>query len=475
MFQIFLRVLDGSTTLLSVRLSLFRELMNRERLARWREDNLLRRVLRNSSYLSSSNAVSGLLGLLQGILATRLIGVDGYGLVNATIVTFASNVNNLLSFRMSEAMVKFYGDALQSGEKERAAAIAKGIGLIEVATSILTYLILILLTPWAARSLGKDIETAPLFMFYGLVILGNLVYETSRGVLQTARRFDLIGRITMLQSLITAGLISIAFMLQRDIFEILAAYLAGKVFAGFTIALVALRELNRDIGRNWWRVSLRQVGNWREIFTFALSTNLNGTVNLIARDSAPLVLVWLRPAEVAHLEAGYFRLALGLINYAILPIEPFIWPTYSEITRTIAERKWRETRILLRRVSLISAAWMAVAGGGLALLGWWLIPFLYTAEAAPTYPALLVLLIGYSFGSIFTWNRPLLLALGKPSYPLVIAAVVGVVELTLAFILVPRYGYLAQAGLLSSYFIVAIGLITLRGLREIRVQESKTA
>ena len=448
--------------------------MNRERLARWREDNLLRRVIRNSSYLSSSNAVSGALGLLQGILATRLIGVDGYGLVNATIVTFASNVNNLLSFRMSEAMVKFYGDALQAGEKERAAAIAKGIGLIEVATSLLTYVVLILLTPWAARTLGKDIQTAPLFMFYGLVVLANLVYETSRGVLQTNRRFDLIGRTTMLQSMITAGLIVIAFLSQGGIFEILTAYLVGKVFAGFIIALFALRELSKSVGTSWWHASLNKVNNWREIFSFALSTNLNGTINLIARDSAPLVLVWLRPADVAHLEAGYFRLASSLINYSILPIEPFIWPTYAEITRSIAERKWRETRILLRRVSLISAAWMALAGGGLALLGWWLIPFLYTSEAAPAYAAVLVLLIGYSFGSIFTWNRPLLLALGKPAYPLVIAAVVGVIELALAFILVPRFGYLAQAALLSGYFIVAIGLITLRGMREIRSQELKS-
>ena len=448
--------------------------MNRERFARWRQDNLLRRVIRNSSYLSSSNAVSGALGLLQGILATRLIGVDGFGLVNGTIIMFASNVNNLLSFRMSEAMVKFYGDALQAGEKQRAAAIAKGIGLIEVATSVLTYLVLILLTPWAARTLGKDIQTAPLFAFYGLVVLANLVYETSRGVLQTSRRFDLIGRITMFQSVITAGLIVIAFALQVGLFEILAAYLAGKVFAGVIIGVFALRELNVSIGSGWWRTSIRQITNWREIFSFALSTNLNGTVNLIARDSAPLVLVWLRPAELAHLEAGYFRLALSLINYAILPIEPFIWPTYAEITRSIADRKWRETKILLRRVSLISAAWMALAGGGLALIGWWLIPFLYTSEATPAYPAVLVLLIGYSFGSIFTWNRPLLLALGKPSYPLVIAAVVGVIELILAIILVPRYGYLAQAALLSGYFIVAIGLITLRGLREVRVQESKT-
>ena len=449
--------------------------MIRERLSRWREDNLLRRVIRNSSYLFSSNAVSGALGFLQGILVTRLIGVEGYGLVNATIITFASNVNNLLSFRMSEAIVKFYGDALQAGEKERAGAIAKGIGLIEGTTSVVTYLVLLLLTPWAAHTLGKDMDTASLFAFYGLAILANLIYETSRGILQTARRFDLIGRITMLQSGITAGLVVMAFVSQGGVFEILTAYLLGKFFAGVMIAIFAVRELNRAISQTWWRASLDQVPNWREIFVFALNTNLNGTVNLIARDSAPLVLVWLRPADAAHLEAGWFRLALGLINYAILPIEPFIWPTYTEITRTITEGKWRETRILLRRVSLISAAWMAFAGGGLALLGWWLIPLLYKPEAAPAYPAVLILLIGYGFGSIFTWNRPLLLALGKPSYPLIIAALVGIIELALAFALVPRFGYLAQAALLSAYFVIAIGLITLRGLREIRLQESKKA
>jgi O-antigen/teichoic acid export membrane protein len=62
--------------------------------------------------------------------------------------------------------------------------------------------------------------------------------------------------------------------------------------------------------------------------------------------------------------------------------------------------------------------------------------------------------------------------LGKPGYPLFIAAVVGIVELLLALILVPRFGYLAQAALLSAYFIVAIGLITMRGMQEIHRQET---
>jgi O-antigen/teichoic acid export membrane protein len=389
-----------------------------------------------------------------------------------TVTIWASNVNNLLSFRMSEAVVKFYGDALQIGEKERAAAIIKSIALAEAGTSLLTYLIWVALTPFAATYLGKGLETAPLFAFYGVVILFNLIYETSRGVLQTARRFDLLARITLIQSVITAGLIITAFLFQGDVVNILTAYLAGKAFAGITIVILTARELNSALIAGWWNTPINKAHNWREIRNFALNTNLNGTVNLIARDSAPTLIAFLRPAQTALLEVGYFRLALNLINLATLPIEPFIWPTYAEITRTIAERKWRETRLLLRRVSLLSAAWIALAGSGLALLGWWLIPLLYKPAALPAYPAVLILLVGYGFAAIFTWNRPLLLALGKPGYPLFIAAVVGIVELLLALILVPRFGYLAQAALLSAYFIVAIGLITMRGMQEIHRQET---
>ena len=445
--------------------------MFQQRFARWREDALLKRVVRNSSYLFSSSAVSAALSFIQGILAVRLIGVEGYGLVG-TVMAWASNVNNLLSFRMSEAVVKFYGDALQLGDKERASAIIKSIGLAEAGTSILTYLIWIALTPLAAIYLGKNASTAPLFAFYGTVILLNLVYETSRGVLQTARRFDLLAGITLIQSIITAGLIVAAFLFQGNVANVLGAYLAGKAFAGIIIVIITVRELNSALIPHWWNTPIRKTHNWREIGSFAFNTNLNGTVNLIARDSAPTLIAFLRPAETALLEVGYFRLALTLINLATLPIEPFIWPTYAEITRTIAERKWHDTRTLLRRVSLISAGWIALAGSGLALLGWWLIPFLYKPAALPAYPAVLILLIGYGFAAIFTWNRPLLLALGKPGYPLIIAAIVGIIELLLALILVPRFGYVAQAALLSAYFVVSIGLITIRGLNEIRRQEA---
>ena len=68
----------------------------RQRLHSWRQDHLLRGVLKSSSYLFSSNALSAALSFLQGIFAVRLLGADGYGLVSGTVIVFASNVNRLL-------------------------------------------------------------------------------------------------------------------------------------------------------------------------------------------------------------------------------------------------------------------------------------------------------------------------------------------------------------------------------------------
>ncbi len=434
-----------------------------ERLSRWRQDPRFVRVLRNSGYLFSSNTVSAALGFVQGILAVRLLGVDGYGLVAGTILVFASNVNRLLSFRMSEVLVKYADEALAQNDRPRAAALVKGIGLAEMLTAATAYLVLLALSPWAALTFAKDVSIAPLFATYGLFLLGNMVYETSTGVLQTFKRFDRIAAVNLVQSLTTAALIGAAFLFRGGIPHVLFAYLAGKILAGITIASLAVLQLNRSLP-GWRDAPVNVPVDWRGILKFAVNTNLNGTVNLIVRDSAPLFL----GALSTQTEVGYFKLALSLINLVMLPIEPFIWPTYAELTETVARQKWLEVLRLLRRVSSIAAAWTLVAGGGLATLGWWLIPLIYGAESAPAYPAAVILLLGFGFANILHWNRPLLLALGMPSYPLAAAAVTGAVQIGLVFLLVPRFGYLAMAALMSAYFIASIGLIVWRGLTVIR-------
>jgi O-antigen/teichoic acid export membrane protein len=191
-------------------------------------------------------------------------------------------------------------------------------------------------------------------------------------------------------------------------------------------------------------------------------------VNLVVRDSETLLVGALR----STVEAGYFRIALGVINLVMLPIEPFISTTYADIARTVAQKEWKLTRRLLKRVSAITGLWTLAAGGVLALFGYWLVPVLYGAEFRPAYPALLLLLVGYGFANFLNWNRSLLLALGMPIFPLKVSLLVGTLKTMLTFILVPGLGYVVEAGILSGYFIGSIGPNAWRGWREIGFRES---
>lgn len=404
------------------------------------------------------------LSMLQSILAARLLGIERFGILSATVIPFVSNVHRFLSFRMSELVVKYVGQYLVQDKKERAAAVVKAAGLVEAVTSLLGYLVLLALTPLAAQHLAKDPSSQPLFVLYGLILLSNAVFETSTGVLQVSRLFNKIALINLFQSLITASLIGYAFFSQGGMLAVLVAYLVGKTFAGLAVAILAARQMTQLLGAGWWKAPLSLLPEWRELGRFAISTNLQGTVTLIARDSETLIITFLR----SPVEAGYYKIALAVINLVLMPIEPFIATTYAEISRTISAKKWLQTHRLLKRVSLISGSWTLVAGGLMGGFGWWLIPFLYGSEFSPAYQAFLILLLGYGFANVFHWNRPLLLALGKPDFPLKMAAIAAGVKTALGFAFVGLLGYLFEAFLLSLFFIFSVGITVWKGLGEVK-------
>ena len=443
----------------------------------WKEDNLLRRVVKHSSYLFSSNVLSSVLSFIQTIIATRLIGLENWGLVFA-IQTFANNINRFLSFRMSEVVLKHLGQALAEDKKQEAAVVVKAAGLAEAVTSILAFLILLLLTPWASRTFARNVNFAPLFAFYGLILLSNLIFETSTGVLQASHRFDHLAKANLIQSIITVTVIGGTYVTFRWISPaigpyllqaILLAYVLGKTYYAAALAIAASRELNLQLEPGWWRIPLRTLPNKRSFFAFAINTNLNGTVNLVFRDNIPLYLASL----VSLTDVGLFKIALTLLLPLTMILDPFIGPTFAEISRTIAKFQWDTTLRLLRRITAIATGVVLAFWAGWAALGWWLIPLLYKQQALPAYLVLLILIPGYGFAGIFQWNRSLFLSVGKPGYPLLISVLVGIIELAVMVVLVPHYGNAMMAAILSGYFIVSIGLISLRGVWAIRRQRPK--
>ncbi len=439
----------------------------------WGKDFVLKKVIRNSTYLFASQAISAVLS----ILSANLLGVASFGVLGI-VISFISNVNRLMSFRMSEFIVRYMGASLAKGEKERASAVIKVGALTEAVTSLIAFAILMLLAPWAANQFAKDPTTVILFRVYGITILGNLVTETAIGVLQVLGHFRSQAVLNFFQGLVTAGLFALVFLNQGGVMAVMLVYLVGKIILGVGPVALAGFYLHKELGRGWWRGSMKGIlPPFKEMAKFAVSTNLSGTINLVARDSEVLWVGYF----FSSVEAGYFKVALAIVNLAVMPITPFISTTYPELAKSVALGAWARLKSLLKRVTAISATWTGLVILGLAILGRQLLfsPVnlfgrsiqVYQSAYLPAFAVLMVLMIGFGMANIFFWNRSLLFSFNLPVYAMRVSAIGMVLKTMLAFILVPRFGYVIEAALLSAYFIGTVGVMLNKGIKEIHMHQ----
>jgi hypothetical protein len=243
--------------------------------------------------------------------------------------------------------------------------------------------------------------------------------------------------------------------------------------------LTALYWIPRTLGKDWWKASFSHLPPRKEFFRFAVSTNFSGTINIFARDSE---MQWIG-LFFGPTIAGYFKVALALIGLIIMPIDPFIATTYPEITRAFAMHQWARLRSLIKRVTLIAFSWTGAVAVGLFIVGRqvlftnWVIfghtVHIYNPEYLPAYPILLVILAGYGFANILFWNRSLLLVQGKADEALWIAFLAMLAKVGLALLILPHAPYIAEAFILSGYFIASVGVQAWRGLSLVRRQAAK--
>jgi O-antigen/teichoic acid export membrane protein len=424
-----------------------------------KEDTILRRVLRNTGYMFSSQTITLVLALVQSVFAARLLGTAAFGMIGI-ITQFVSSVNRLFSFRMGEFVVRFLGKELNDRNIDRAGAVVKAAASTEAATSIIAYAALYLLAPLGAQYIAKDPAVTGLIRLFGLSILAQITTETANGVLQITNHFRTQAVINTIQGTFTAVMIFVAFLIKADLIVVLWAYLIGKFITGLLPILMAAIYLERHLKRGWWNAPVSLLPSFKEMMGFAFSTNLSGTVKMLSTESEALwVGYFLDPAAV-----GLYKIALAIVTPLMMPITPFISTTFPEITRSIVAKKWSQLKQLLRRVTLISAVWTAAVFLGMALFGRWVITVIYTAQFVGAYPALMILILGFGIANIFFWNRTLLLSFGKANIPLYVLAAAMLLKIGLSFVVVPAFGINGEAALLAGNQILSVGCLVAIGL-----------
>ncbi|MCK5429223.1 MAG: flippase [Anaerolineales bacterium] len=435
------------------------------------ENELIRRVVKNTGYLFSATGISAALSMLQGILVARMLGVTAFGVLG-TIIMFTSVVNKFASFRMNELVVKYVGQYTESDDPKHAAAVFKAASLVELLASVFAFILIRLLAPLAAQYFGKDPATVDWFVIYGWIVLANLIAESSTGLLQIYNRFRFMAVLNILQSVFTLTVIVVVYVTQGGVMGVLLAYMGGKVIGAVGLTAAALVEATRRWDWGWWRTPISLLrSNARELTRFAVSTYISASLSLVTKDSELLWVSLLRNPT----ETGYYKLALALANLVQMPISPMPQATYPELSREVARKNWSNVRYVLRQGSILAGSYTLVVSLVLAFLGPLIIQYIYAPEFLPAYPALLILLVGFLVANTFYWNRIALLAIGLPEFPAKVNLILAVIKITGIFLLVPIYGYLASAALLAGSYIIGVSVSVLKFFSELSRQERSMA
>lgn len=436
-------------------------------LSKFKNDPLFAKVMRSSGSLFSNNTLALGLSVVQGIMATRLLGPAGFGLIGV-VMAFASVVNSIFSFRMSELVVRYGGEYLNKQDKEQASALLKAASTTEAAVSLIAFLVVLFTAQLAETYLAKTPDIAGMFTFFAVNLLANFNTETSTGILQITDRIKLQGTTNLIQAIVTTLVIAGAFFFNGSITVVLIAYLIGKSIVGLGLFFAAQNQLREKLGSGWWRTPISALTARKEIFRFAFSSNISATIIKLFRESE---LIWVG-FFLDTTAVGYYRVAFTITHFLAIPADPLIATTFPEINKLAVEKAWDKLKSFLKKITAFSFTYNIILGAGLILFGHWIIQIYSGKEYLAAYPALVALTIGLVFNYILFWNRPLLLALGLPEFPVYVTLAAGVIKLALSFWLVPMYGVAAAGGLLSFYYIASVGLMVLRGLQKIKQNEN---
>lgn len=437
-------------------------------LSKFKNDPLFLKILRSSGLLFSNNTLALGLSVLQGIMATRLLGPAGFGLIGV-VMAFASTVNSLFSFRMSELVVRYGGEYLERGEKDKASAVVKAASLTEALVSLIAFLVVVFTAHLAEVHLAKTENAAWMFTVFALGLLANFNTETSTGVLQITDKLKLQGTINLAQAVLTTFIIAGAFFFNGNITIVLVAYLLGKSIIGLGLFTAAQIQLHKRLGNGWWRAPFSALTPTRELIRFAFSSNISATIIKLFRESE---LIWIG-FFLDTTAVGYYRVAYTIVHFLAIPADPLIATTFPEINRFAVEKAWNKLKSFLKRITAFSFAYNLALGAGLILFGQLAIRIYSGADYLAAYPALVALTIGLVFNYMLFWNRPLLLSLGLPEFPIYATLAAGIIKLALSFWLVPRYGIVAAGALLSFYYIASVGAMVWRGVHKIKQNENR--
>jgi O-antigen/teichoic acid export membrane protein len=342
------------------------------------------------------------LGLLGTVVASRVLGVDQFGLY-ATALVAASFVQTLLDLTVEESLTKFgfrYVAAEDWGRLRRLFGVALRFKLIGGA---LGTVVLVLFVPFANSVFGTDGLEGPVLASALLPLV-----QAPEGVASTALllrgRYDLRGG--YLTFSMALRLAAIAVGSQYGIWQAIACIVVAQGVATAVVSVAGLRAFRRfPIA-----VSRALDEDRGPIKSFVVQSSLATGMLSLRTTFAPLLLgIVASPTQV-----GLFRIAQAPQAGLSAASSPVRLVLLTEQTRDWEHGLEREVLGGVRKYMAAAAGLMAIVLPVFLILMPWLIRLVFGPAYGGAVTAARIILVAAALQVVLGWTKSLPVTIGRP-------------------------------------------------------------
>lgn len=376
-----------------------------------------------------------LLGMLNAALVARWLGPEGKGTV-ALALLLPEMLTLALSGGIEAANV--YLSSTGRFRVAELAAASTALSLIAAAVAFSSFVVVsgMGLLPLLLPGPGRSWLGLAMLVVFPAILTGHLT-----GILRGVGALSSVNAIRLVQSLLQLCLTAICLAAWP---KGVAGALLATVLGSFIGALLAARELGRRGAR--FRPSLEQ-GVIRALLSYGVRGHIGNLCQFLNYRLDVLVVNYFVGATGLGLYTAAVRVAETLLQ---------VPNAVAFVAFPAAASGQPNARGFASRILPLSVGATAAGAVALALAGPWLIRVVYTSTFADSYAPLLALLPGMVLLGAVKVLAAEVAGRGYPHYNSAVSALGLPVTMTLALVLVPRYGLLGAASATSLSYACAL-------------------
>ena len=403
----------------------------------WRKAGFVKSRLRSIAHLVSGNSANAIIMLVSTTIAARSLGPAAYGIL-ALVLTVGRLSERLLRFESWQPLIRYAAQEDVAKDPKRMSELYLYGLILDVGTALLAAVLTVAVGYALMTVIGLRASDMPLVAIYALAIGANI-----RGVPTAALRFDgkfkTLAYVQMLSSIVRLALATIGLIQGFSLFQFVIIWTAAQMLDQLLFLWLGMRVIRKQGIPNPFFADWRGLsGKFPGFMKFAWSTNVSSTLRTMTQEADTLLV----SAVAGTAWAGFYHIAKRMAKVAQQVgsmMQAVVYPDMARMWAKMDIAAFRRTTLRIQSILLfVGLAILFVFW----LLGEWIMRVAFGPEFAPAYPLLVAQLVAVVLIMHAAPSRSALLAMNRPGFVLLVAAVSTVLFFLVAWIAMPHYGAL---------------------------------